>query len=42
MVVEDPYIDLLLVDISYELDEGKLYGEHNKDNVYTMKMQINH
>ena len=38
MVVEEPYIDLLLVDISYELEEGKLYGEHNKDNVYTMKM----
>ena len=28
MVVEEPYIDLLLVDISYELEEGKLYGEH--------------
>ena len=39
MVVEEPYIDLLLVDISYELEEGKLYGEHNKDNVYTMKIQ---
>lgn len=39
MVVDDPYIDLLLVDISYELDEGKLYGEHNKDNVYTMKIE---
>ena len=41
MVVEEPYIDLLLVDISYELDEGKLYGEHNKDNVYTVKIQPN-
>lgn len=34
MVVEDPYVDLLLVDINYELDEGKLYDEDNKDNVF--------
>lgn len=39
MVVEEPYTDLLLVDISYELEDGKLYGEHNKDNVYTIKIQ---
>ena len=26
MVVEDPYVDLLLVDISYELEDGKVYG----------------
>ena len=39
MVVEAPYVDLLLVDINYELDDGKLYGEYNRDNVYTMKIE---
>lgn len=38
MVVEQEYIDLLLVDVDYQLDDGKIYDSNNEDNVYTMRV----
>ena len=38
MVVDSPYIDLLLVDINYELENNKVYGDSNRENVHTIKI----